>query len=54
MACLLFKMNNSRNTYLFLLLFMTLSSINSCKKYEDEAEADPCLSVVQEGFQRVN
>ena len=31
---------------------MTLSSINSCKKYEDEAEADPCLSVVQEDFQK--
>jgi len=47
-------MNNSRNLYLLLLLLLALSSINSCKKYEDEVEDDPCLSIVQEDFQRVN
>jgi len=47
-------MNNFRNIYLFLILLIALGSINSCKKYEDEAEADPCLNVVQEDFQRVN
>ncbi len=48
-------MNKARNIYLLLLLLVGLSSINSCKKYEDEAETeDPCLRVVQEDFQRVN